>query len=156
MASIPERMNPRHYRILDMTLQGVPQSVIAAELGISSNNICTIVTGPSFQHELALRRSSLTHKIDDQIAGIHQQVEDRLKNASLAAADKLCVSLDSPDEQVAVKSALELLDRTGHQKVNKIESKSSVLVLNAEDLARIEKSLELDREVIENAEVSQV
>lgn len=152
MPQTPEKLNPRHYRIVDLTLLGVSAVDIASEVGINVASVGVIQRAPTFQHELALRRHRVTETVDLQLTNSHEQVENCLKNAALAAANKLVGSLDSLDEDIQIKSATELLDRTGHQKVNKIESKSVVLVLTPDDLTRIEQSLLLDREETKNEE----
>lgn len=51
------KLNARHYKILDYCVAGLTVHQIAEKLTVSTRLIELVVNSPSFQHELAIRRS---------------------------------------------------------------------------------------------------
>lgn len=51
-----KRILPRHFRIVELTLEGVDQKDIGKQLGISQSSVRMVQNSPVFQGELARRR----------------------------------------------------------------------------------------------------
>jgi len=151
------RMNPRHLKMLDFSLQGMTSGQIAKELKMDRSHVSNILNGPTFQHELAIRRSSIEDQMDTQIANTTNEVDDTLRNGALAAAEKLVGGLRSSDENIVYKSAESVLDRTGHPKIMRQEGGSSqnIVILTkdatqllAETAAALQKEKPPERQTV--------
>lgn len=114
-----QHLSARHYRILDYVLVGLPNSKIAEKLNISSRLVRLVVRSPTFQHELAIRRQKVDGLVDIKVANDIDETAKALKDAGLKAAQKLIGCLDSGDENIQLKSATDILDRTGYPKATK-------------------------------------
>jgi hypothetical protein len=141
-----ETLNQRHYRILDLVLQGIPNSAIASALDMSQSQLSIIVNSPSFQHELAIRRTRISEAVDQNVSEHGSRVNETLRLGSLQAAKRLLQLVNSDNEAIARASASDLLDRGGFPKVARTESKSvsAILVLSPEDVQAIKESVLLD------------
>jgi len=122
-----QSMNPRHYKILDLCLAGINNKDIATRLDMVPSQISIITNSPSFQHELAIRRSSISEQVDNTIANETKDAMHLLKENTLRAAQTLVNQLSSEQEKIAQASAMDILDRAGFPKV----TKSSNTNLNA-------------------------
>ena len=145
-----EKLNPRAYKIMDLVLEGHSNVKIAELVGVTANHISVIVNSPCFQHSIAVRRELLTKAHDKQLSSVASDVPalvaQTLKEASLDAAKKMAGLLDSESEAIAARSAMDILDRTGHPRLQRAESKNltATIVINSEDAERIKQSILLD------------
>lgn len=108
--------------------------------------VSIVINSPNFQHELALRRERINSHKDQNLAAVGDAAQEELANNARAAAMKLVGGLDSDDERIVNKSANDILDRTGHAKLVRQESKiaAAVVVLNGDDVTRITESLAME------------
>jgi len=147
-----EKLTPRHYRILDFAVAGLTSGEIAKNLSMTKAMVSIVMQSPSFQHQFALRRSKLEEKQDEHNANSIDEVKKVLQESAIDAARKMIGHMDSPNENVSLKSATEILDRTGYPKESKIaQSNEAVtqIIINSVDFANLKESLDLDKTIIE-------
>ena len=139
-------LNPRHFKILEYCLRGWTNVQIAENLSMSAQQISIVTNSPSFQHEIAIRRSKLNELSNNAIVAADDEITSAIKSGAKAAVERLLGSINSIDEQIAIKASESILDRSGYSKVQKIESKSLSVVLTAEDASIIRDTMLLDRD----------
>ena len=143
-------LNPRHYKIIELCLRGKTNKQIADELSMTSNAVSIITSSPNFQREFAIQKVILDERKIDSIAvesSVKNTVEEKLKEATRDAVDKLTKTINSDDESLAMKAALEVLDRGGHPKSTKVENVETLHVnLSDEAADRLAKALLLDND----------
>lgn len=146
MKTTIERLKQKHDTMLNLCLQGYSNKEISDLVNLKQTQVSIVVRSPNFQHQLALKRAQLDERTITNLATVREEVNQVLKEGSINAARKLCGLVDSEDESIARMSASDLLDRTGHPKVTKSENRSlqAVVVLNPDDVSRIQESVELD------------
>jgi len=137
-----QKLNPRHYKILDMCLQGLQAVDIASQLKMSPTQINNIIRSPSFQHQFALRRQKL-ESIQDTTEV--DSVKQLLKQNAEKAASKLVDCINSDDERIAIKSASEILDRSGYPKEQQqnVQDNSVNIIISADELSILKESLSM-------------
>lgn len=110
-----QRMLPRHFRILELTLHGLSRSQVAEEIGMSPEGVGLILKSPIFQSELSRQREELLGKTQEaaQVATEHSvaRAQEILQGAASQAAEKHVTLLQSEDEAIAQRSANSILDR---------------------------------------------
>ena len=113
-----QKLTPRHFKILDLALAGLQAVDIARRLEMSPTQVNNVLRSPSFQHQFALRRSSLNDQLEDvavsEVEEIKDEVKEVLRNGALSSAKKLVDLVDCPDPRISMKSAAEVLDRSGY------------------------------------------
>lgn len=141
-----KKLNSRHFKILDLCILGKTTNQIAELLGMKRAQINLIINAPNFQHELAMRRERFEEQQFDEIKNNEDEVANTLREGAIAAAEKLVLGIDSPDDTLAIRSATEILDRTGYPKTQRVDGAAkTVVVINNSDADRLRESLELDR-----------
>jgi len=106
-----QKLIPRHFKILDLYLDGMPQVDIAKEVGMHQVNVGLVVRSPVFQNELAIRRS-LRERDEKEFrqTGL-VQAKGVLEGAAFHAAETQVGLLESKDERVKLASSNSILDR---------------------------------------------
>lgn len=144
-------LSPRHLRMMDYILGGWSLVDIAAQMKCSPQNISDTKKQRIFQDELAQRRAILDLQVTDSLSkevSNTEYVNEELSKGAKNAVDKLCGFVDGSTEcsnAIALRSASEILDRAGFGKMSKVENtQNTIFVLDQDDLARIEKTIELD------------
>ena len=145
-----QKLLPRHYKVIDLCLDGILSiKDIAAELNMTTAAIRNIRNSPTFQHELSLRKK-VRDDMHDELAvrTVIDATDDLIKNNTEAAAEVIVGLLTCTDKAVALKGATEILDRGGYPRAAKLEQdvKTAVVVLDRDDVRRIERTRELDKE----------
>ncbi len=148
-------LNPRHYKILELCLRGWTNKQIAEHLLMSPCQVSIVVNSPSFQHELAIRRSKLDALVDQQLADSTTEVTRAIQEGARLAARRLVQAISSPDESIAVKASSDILDRAGFPRSSRIDSRSLNVVISADDAARITETLSMLRTVDSTVQESQ-
>jgi hypothetical protein len=153
--SVLDRLGARHHKILDMYLAGHTTKEISTALEMSGTNISTICNSPSFQHELALRRSQVSDLRNHQIAGELDDAARIMRASAAAAAGRLVKGLlTSTNEAESRKCATEILDRTGNSKINKTSLDiTGTIVIDDETAQLLRSTLELETRQIVPSEV---
>ena len=148
-----QQLNNRHYKILEYCLNGLTNKQIAEKLGMGCTQVSIVINSPSFQHELSIRRATVENMRDDSRASAIDDVEAMIKEGAKNAIQRILGGIGSADEGIAIKSSIEILDRAGYPKVNRIESRNLNVVISGEDALRIQQTMILDKvEEDENAE----
>lgn len=147
-----EKLLPRHYKIIDLFLSGnLSIKQIAEEVSMTPAGIRVIRNSPTFQHELSLRRDQRNKAFDELQTVSRVEHLDRttkiIEESTEDAASLITELLDTPDKQLALRAASEILDRGGHPKVQRLDQniKSIAVVLDANDVTRIENTIKLER-----------
>jgi len=146
-----EKLTPRHYRILDFAVAGLTSGEIAKNLSMTKAMVSIVMQSPSFQHQFALRRSKLEDKQDEHNANSVDEVKKVLQDSAIDAAKKMIDHVNSPNENISLKSASEILDRAGYPKESKVAQSNEVatqIIINSVDFANLKESLDLDKVVI--------
>jgi len=142
-----EKLNPRHYKILEYCLRGWTNKQIADHLGMTQQAVSIVVNSPSFQHELATRRSKLDNMVDESIVASSNEVTEAIRSYTLAAVHRLGLIASNANSRDAdaVRASAEILDRGGFPKVHQVESRNLSVVIRPEDAVRIEETLAMDK-----------
>ncbi len=137
--------------ILDMCLEGFSLQAIAEKACISIVQLKNIRNSPCFQHELAQKRSKLD---ETKIILLARSEIDRSNNAKQIlddhqhkAAQKLVDKMEAGDNNLQVRCAESILDRTGLPKVAAVISENRNINVNisSEDVDRLCSTMELDK-----------
>lgn len=105
-----QRLMPRHFQILELTLGGNGPKEIAQALGMTPQAISLITNAPNFQSELARRRETIESKSNDMMALGSQRARQMLEEASTLAVQVHVDLLDAADPKVQQTSASKILD----------------------------------------------
>ena len=142
-------MTPRHFKILDYVLEGLTTSTIAKNLNMSYSQVQIVIRSQLFQHQLSIRRHQYEEKQAENAANAIDDVKEALQQSALSAANKLILGIDSINENIALKSATEILDRTGYPKEQKMSGSetNTQIIINAADFSILNESLKLDAPV---------
>lgn len=145
-----QSLNQRHYKMLDLALAGLNGKTIADRLDMSPQQVYTVINSPSFQHELAIRRSSISEQVDNTIVSETVDAMKVLKDNTVKAARTLVGQLDSEKEEIAQKSAMDILDRAGFPKVSKNNNTNlaAVVCIDAETAMLLKETLLMETDKI--------
>jgi len=144
MTSDLQKFTPRHFKILDMAIAGLQAKDIASKLQMSPAQVHNVIRSPSFQHQFAIRRKLSEERQDSDSI---DEVKEVLSNNAKAAANKLVDGMASDDSKVVLKSATEILDRTGYTKKEDRHQSENVIQINisTDEATVIKESLEMIR-----------
>ncbi len=151
MSSSITALLPRHYKIIDLFLDGqYKHSEIAEKVGVSPVTVKNVLSMPASQDIIARRRKN-KEEVKDVVSARMEldQVEEArraLNDNARVAAEALIDGLFSEDDKVRTKSANDVLDRVGVSRVMRNEStnKSTVLIIDSVMAERIISTLDLD------------
>ena len=136
------RLLPRHYKILELALEGFDTKEIALAMEMSPVGIGLIINSPLFQDELSRRRKTRENQHDDVLVSTAIDAQNTLQKAANLAAQTQVGLLSSEDPRVQLQAASAVLDRV-------LEKKSSgsqgVLVLGVDALKLLEEALSESR-----------
>ncbi len=133
-----QRLLPRHYQILELTLGGNGPKEIAQALGMTPQAISLITNAPNFQSELSRRRSSIESKSNDLAAMGSQRAREMLDAASIDAVNVHTDLLNHVDPKVKQTSASKILDLVLGK--NEALSKPQI-ILNISDIQNLKIAL---------------
>ena len=146
-----QRLAGRHQKILDLHLDGRTNVQIAQILEITPQSVSNIVKSPIAQGELARRRENYQTEKQTETIKLEVHAQDVLENASKIAAETQVNLLESVDEKIQQRSAMDILDRTGVCRKTKVETdaRSVTINLTPDDLLRIQTAaIEAGQELI--------
>jgi hypothetical protein len=156
--TILAKLAPRHFKIIDLCLEGLPKNEIATRVNMGPRQLENVMNSPSFQHQLTLRRAQHEAQHDEAVAvaAIHT-ADHLLQKESTNAATELILQLTSDDETTRFRSAESILDRTGYAKVTKAQNTQLSAVLNVpvEQLSTINETLKLLNNIKDAAQKKQ-
>ena len=152
-----EKMTSRHYKILDFYLAGLTTSQIADQLKMSPAQVTLVTKSPSFCHQAAMRRHNYEVMQDEHTVDKLDEVKAALAGNAKAAADKLIGGLDSASEKIQLKSAVEILDRTGYPKEQKLSGQEPItqVIINTIDLKILQESAIMANSSLQTEEKSE-
>jgi len=140
-----DKLNPRHFKILDLCIRGLSAGEIAEELSMHKNQISAVINSPNFQHQLSIRRASYEEKADAQQIHAEDEATRVLKESAVEAAQKLKTHLTSEDDTVSLRSATAILDRTGHAKREPTGGVAVQINISSEDAKIIAETIDLEK-----------
>ena len=131
-----QKLSARHMRILQLYLLGHKQVEIAGRLDMSQTQISNIINSPSFQYQAAQRREVLEEKMDD--AQVHNDIEvsNTIKLHTMQAVQRLVAEMDGSVAGDRIRASTEILDRGGFPRVQRTESRSISVNIDA-DMAQL-------------------
>jgi hypothetical protein len=127
-APLIQRLLPRHFKILELTLAGHDRKAIAQALEMSEPTITNVQRSPLFQAELVRRRregEGATVATLDREAALGR-ARSLLEEASVGAAEKMVELMEAEDTSLQHRAAADILDRA----LGKSGQKESVPVVN--------------------------
>ena len=133
-----KKLLPRHYKVMDLMLLGKKQKEIAEELCLSEQAVSSIVNSRVFKEAIPRRKIEIQEEpVTDALS-----VGEMLRESIVRSAERLCEMLDSEDERVVLRAAMDILDRAGYPKAAGVyRSERAVLVMDDLDVTRIEQAL---------------
>lgn len=106
------RLLQRHKVIMDFHLAGLSHKAIAEHVGMTPQAIGNIIRQPFFQQALARRQAVREDAVDSSHVDRVSEAVQFLNANSLSAAERLRAGVDSDDERVALRSAVDILKFT--------------------------------------------
>jgi hypothetical protein len=107
------RLMPRHFRCIELALDGLGPREIGPLVGLSSGSVGVILSSEVVQEELARRRSGINLRADEARAcGVRavDLAEGTLAMSSVSAAEKLDELVGGEDQQLSFKAASKILE----------------------------------------------
>lgn len=144
-----KKMLPQHYQIAALYLKGLTNKEIGEAVGMKSQQVSFVLKSPAFQDFAARKRDTYEANLIEQEALVHvDETAVLLKDATKMAAQRLIDNLDCQKENIQIKAAAEILDRTAYPKITRVDqnTKASVVVLNPDDVSRISQTWDLDND----------
>lgn len=147
--SAMEQLTPRHFEIIDLTIQGLKSGQIADRLGLSHPYVSTVMAAPNFQHSLAMRRASFVDKLDEKVINTTVEAGNILKEAAVRAANNLVNKLDCSSDPLQVKAACEILDRSGvpKQAPSSVTMTQQVVIIDEKSAKVIQEMLLIEKDL---------
>ena len=123
-----QKMLPRHFEIMKLTLAGYGRKEIADALGVTPGMVGMVTQSPLFQDELSRRRATQQKLSDERQAISAMQV---LERAATEAAEKQVEIMRGDNHRLALQGAGAILDRVLS---NQATSKGHGVTLNEKTL----------------------
>lgn len=146
-----KRLQAKHQRIVELTLEGMSSKKIATEVGLTPQGVQVIQGSPVFQGELARRQESRVEAVVEETSAIRARragAKAILEEAAGDAAQTQVNLLESSDLSVRQRSAMDILDRTGFPKVTKAEVSSQSLTVSVSEVG-LKRLMEATQEVFD-------
>jgi len=147
-----KRLLSRHYKIIDLILEGKSRKEIAEICNITPAGAGNVMNAPLVQEEIARRRLSMNKAHDEAVAVSVSQARDLLETAAVDAAQTHISLLEDDDSRVRQASATAILDRVGLGRVDQNKG-VDVQVLNVEQLQVLNLALEEERSGMDEDEL---
>ena len=133
---------PRIHAILRADLRGMTDEYIMERMQLNEGQLRRIRASELYKERLADLQSRADDIAIDQVAGEEDAVAAALTGAALRAAHKNVAMLDSENEKVSQASAWDILDRTGHPKATRMETRQrAVVMIDADSLKALGEAL---------------
>jgi transcriptional regulator len=144
-----KKLLPRHYKIMELFLDGLSYKEVADTLGMTPQAIQLISKSPLFQNELARRRESHETSLSKTRTEAQSEAQAILNQNARKAAETEADLLDEDDPSIRRKSAEAILDRVlgkGDQQ------QSSVVHINTESLQLLQLALKEENQLSDEEE----
>jgi cell division septum initiation protein DivIVA len=129
---------------MDFCIQGLKTGEIAERLDLSISRVSTIMNGPNFKHQLAIRRAKFEDDFDEKVANNRQEAAEVLKRSAVAAAQRMVQLVDSESDSIAHRASSDILDRVGPQKRTGVETSQATINIDIDAAKLIEETLKMD------------
>lgn len=107
-----QRMLPRHFKMMELTLAGMTQVAIAEMLGCTRQSVGIVQRSPIFRKELQTRQKDMnTEAVKDVVVKFAEQAQKTLENNADRAAMTQVDLLDAEDDSVRLRASSSILDR---------------------------------------------
>ena len=136
------KWTPKATKILLMTQRGAKIKAIAAELGVSTKNVCEIQRKPEFQDKLLRINERATEKLIERAADetIEDKIHTKMQQAALKAVDKIIATMNNrpkrksenhrekktAEKRLEYEAAKDILDRAGYKAIDIVETRERV------------------------------
>ncbi|KKL64673.1 hypothetical protein LCGC14_2162600 [marine sediment metagenome] len=140
-----QQLSARHHKIVELCLRGWIPKDIAEHLDMSQQQVSIVINSSSFQYQLAERRSKLNDRVDQDIVEQTQKVDDAIAEHTMSAVSRLGLIATAGKDSDAIRACDSILDRGGHARVQKTESKSVSVTIDASDAKLIAETMEMDK-----------
>lgn len=111
MAYENKRLLPVHYRMIELVLEGYGAAEIAQAMGYSPQGVSSVMACAIFQDELSLQRARRQSVHLQAVASTVVEARDKLHGLAVKAVDRLQQTLNSTNENIALRSVTTILDR---------------------------------------------
>jgi predicted transcriptional regulator len=144
--------------LVKLIIKGCTHQEAAQMLGFSPATIASWCGNPAFKLKLARTRKLIFEKTEDivvetakKVEADMERLEEMIERGSRRALERLIEKLESENEHISLKAAIDLADRNPvTSKTRKVQADHRHLVLNAEQLAVLARAA---REVDEDHQV---
>ncbi len=137
-----QELKQRHYRIVELCLEGITRNDIAHTIGMTPEGVGLIISSPLFQDELARRREIRNKTMDDNHCGDTLRVKEILEENAEAAAQTQVDLLKSEDESIKLRASGSILDRVlGKPQSNDVSSGVVGLTISADQVQILQIAL---------------
>lgn len=96
-----------------------------------------------------LRNDTIRAYIEEFQKEEHEHVENAIKNMRSKALEKLCDLMDSENDAVALQATKDVLDRTGHKAVQKVEKDIKITTIEQQLSQLIDTTIDTTGEWVE-------
>jgi DNA-binding CsgD family transcriptional regulator len=138
-----KRLKARQRKILDLKLDGLKNTEIATQLGVTPQTVSNTCGATLAQVELARRRDIMEAQGDEITVVERLSARDILQGAAQDAAEAQIGLMNlSQNEKIRQVAAMDILDRAGVPKVSSQNSTSfsASVVLSEEAVLRLQKA----------------
>lgn len=133
MTTAIQKLSARHHGILEKCLRGWITKDIAEHYAMSAQQVSNIINSGSFQFQLAGRRAKLNDLQDQDIVESAAKVDEAIAKHTMNAVARLGLIVTAGKDGDAIRASDSILDRSGHARVQKTESKSVSVTIDAKD-----------------------
>lgn len=126
-----ENIWDRHQEIMRLAITGMKQCDIARELGVTEVMVSYTLNSPVVQRQMNVMRAARDLDAVD--------VAKRIQEIAPKALRKLEALIDTANDNISSRVAMDILDRAGHAAVKTLRTESLSVHLNREDLDEIKQ-----------------
>lgn len=135
-----QRLNPAHFQIVDLCLQGYGPKEISQVVGMTPQAVSLITKSPVFQQELSRRRETMEKTVNSEIASTISNARLKLEANAEKAIDKVTDLMEkAEDERVQLTAARDILDRVFG---DASAPKPQIMILDAEALENLKRTFQ--------------
>lgn len=143
-----ERFNDQEKEVMQRLLEGQQAEGIMRDLGLEKRQFDSIVTAPTFSYEYAYLAKFKDRRLDKRLENLSQEALDVVRY----------VMRNATSEAYRLRAALEILDRSGHVKVEKrlqINADAEAIIKHLNTLGTQPAQVTIDAEVITSDPIEQ-
>ena len=139
---ILQELKQRHYRIVELYLEGITRKEIAHTIGMSPEGVGLIISSSLFQDEVGRRREIRNETMDDRHNSSTLEVKGILEENAIKAANVQVALLASDDETIKLRASGSILDRVlGKPQNNAVSEGMHSLTISADQVQILQIAL---------------